>query len=104
MASSLAGLLEQLGHEVRIATNAPRGLRLVASFRADLVLIDIVLPVFDGNDIAAEIRSHAAEPPRLVALTGVPERVKRELFDDCLKKPVTAAELTRVLAEVEARS
>ena len=88
LASSVAEFFHGYGHEVAVSTNGPHALRQVDDFEPEVVLIDIVLPVFDGNLVAAEIRRRHAQPPRLVAMTGYKESVLPAMFDGLLAKPL----------------
>lgn len=97
LARMVCETLEDLGHEVERASNAPVALALADTFEPEVVLIDIVLPVFDGNEIAAGIRRASHAPPRLVAITGMQERVADGLFDAVVLKPIAPGELCRVL-------
>ena len=97
-AASVADFYESLGHEVVVASNGPHALRQVESFEPDVVLIDIVLPVFDGNLVAAEIRRRRTSPPRLLAMTGRRESVLAAMFDGFLAKPLKPDELREALA------
>lgn len=90
-------LLDALGHEAVIATNGPRALHLVETFRPDVLLVDIVLPVFDGNLVAAAIRNRGVPAPRLIAMTGRKHSVLSHLFDDLLSKPLVPEDLIRAL-------
>ena len=96
-AASVADFYEELGHEVVVATNGPHALRQVEAFAPDLVLIDIVLPVFDGNLVAAEIRRRHPAPPRLFAMTGRREAVLASMFDGFLPKPLKPEQLQRAV-------
>lgn len=96
-AASVADFYQSLGHEVEVATNGPHALRQVDVFGPDVVLIDIVLPVFDGNLVAAEIRRRHAVPPRLFAMTGRRESVLAAMFDGFLAKPLKPAELQQAV-------
>ena len=89
--------LDRLGHEVKVANNAPQALALVDTFTPDVVFIDIRLPIFDGNAVAAAIRAQESRHPRLVALTSVIDTADAELFDVRVPKPATVAEVSRVL-------
>lgn len=104
LARMLCESLEDLGHDVERASNAPMALALADRFEPDAVAIDIVLPVFDGNEIAAGIRRASGAPPRLVAITGMQERVADGLFDAVVVKPFAPGELCRVLLGTAASS
>ena len=97
LAAGLAEFLQALGHEVVVASNAPRALNLVDTFRPDAMLIDIGLPIFDGNFIASSVRSNVARPPRLIAVTGQRAAVDTSLFDDFVPKPLFPEDLLRAL-------
>ncbi len=96
--------LVRLGHDVRRASNAPQALALVDSFSPDVVLIDIRLPIFDGNGIASAIRAHWKPRPRLIAFTAVIETVDTILFDAWLAKPTTVGAVSQALTESFLRS
>lgn len=91
--------LDRLGHVVKVASNAPQALAVVDTFAPDVVFIDICLPIFDGNAVAAAIRAQAAHRP-LIALTSVIDKADRQLFDACVAKPTTVGEVSRVLSAV----
>jgi DNA-binding response OmpR family regulator len=90
--------LDRLGHQVRVASNAPQALALVDTFQPEVVFIDIGLPIFDGNSVAAAIREHSTSPPCLLALTAVVHTADVSLFDACVAKPTTVADVSRVLS------
>jgi two-component system OmpR family response regulator len=90
--------LVRLGHEVLVASNAPQALALIDTFRPEVVFIDIGLPIFDGNSVAAAIREHSTSPTSLVALTAVIHTAEAGLFDACVAKPTTVGDVERVLS------
>jgi DNA-binding response OmpR family regulator len=92
--------LVRLGHEVKVASNAPQALALVDTFAPDVVFIDIALPIFDGNAVAAGVRDQSTSHPPLVALTSVIDTADGQLFDARIAKPATLADVSRVLSAV----
>ena len=102
-ANALRYLLENDGHEVRIAMDGPDGLALAREFKPDALLLDIGLPRLSGYDIARAVRnddslSHAT----LIAVTGYGQPQDRERssaagFDHHLTKPVEFRALQRLL-------
>lgn len=93
----MAEFLATSGHDVKQASNVPQALALVSTFGPEAMLIDIVLPVFDGNYLAAVLRRRGRLRPRLIAVTGCAERAQRELFDAVVPKPVAGPEVAQLL-------
>jgi CheY-like chemotaxis protein len=95
--------LRALGHEVIIARDAKEALEAVIAHRPDLVLIDIVMPVVDGWELARSIRAlELPRQPRLVAISGFTSGEDRERsmaagFDEHVAKPIGMADLERLL-------
>ena len=58
--ASLEFLMEQAGFEVRLAANGQEALDLVASFRPDLVLLDVMMPVKNGYEVCQILKSDPA--------------------------------------------
>jgi signal transduction histidine kinase len=103
-AESLAEILDELGYEVAIAHDGPSALDIVKTFRPDVCLVDIGLPVMDGYELAQQLRESDALPAgaRIIAITGYGQdadrRRSREAgFNAHLVKPVSLDALTRTL-------
>ncbi|MGH3876324.1 MAG: ATP-binding protein [Actinophytocola sp.] len=99
-------LLERRGDTVTVVTTGLDGLETAASTPFDVVLCDIGLPDIDGLQVARHLR---AQPETqglvLVAVSGfIQEDDKRRAlaagFDAYLPKPMSPAELDRVLVEL----
>jgi len=58
--ASLEFLMEQAGYEVKLAANGQEALDLVASFRPDLVLLDVMMPVKNGYEVCQILKSDPA--------------------------------------------
>ena len=54
---SLEFLMEQCGFEVAVARDGDEALAQMASFRPDLVLLDIMLPKKNGYEVCQKIRA-----------------------------------------------
>jgi PAS domain S-box-containing protein len=97
-------LLEKLGCEVELAANGAEVLERFAEARPDLVLLDLEMPVLDGEQTARRIRSLGHRNLPILALSAhvLPEEVQRALeagMQDFLSKPVSLAQLDRALRQ-----
>ena len=107
VADMLAMLVEELGGETRVARDGYAGVRSVAEFRPDVVLLDIGLPGMDGYETCRRIRLEAAgRDAVVVALTGWGQEQDKQRalaggFDAHLTKPADPAALERILADAQ---
>ncbi|MEO7327909.1 MAG: response regulator [Minicystis sp.] len=103
-ADLLAELRRMAGHVVAVAYDGPQALRLLTTFPIDVGVLDIGLPVMDGNDLAREIRAlPVGRTCALIALTGygqaaVASRSAAAGFDATLSKPVSSDVLLSEIA------
>jgi DNA-binding response OmpR family regulator len=90
------GLTDE-GAEVELARGGREGLRLAASARFDVLVLDLMLPELDGFGVLRELRRLGATTPVLVltARDAVDDRVRglEAGADDYLVKPFAFAEL-----------
>jgi two-component system alkaline phosphatase synthesis response regulator PhoP len=101
----VCGYLEQAGYDVLAAHDGASALRLLRSEQPDLLVLDVMLPDFDGTEITRRIRADgalAATP--IILLTARVEDTDKivglELgADDYITKPFNARE---VVARVRA--
>jgi signal transduction histidine kinase len=97
-------LLEMWGHDVAEAADGGAGIEAIATYRPDVALVDIGLPVKDGYELARQVRSHGKRSDLLlVALTGYGAAEQRERaldagFDLHLVKPVEPEDLASIIA------
>ncbi len=105
---SLAALMELAGHAVRAASDGEIALALAASFRPQVVLLDLGLPKLDGYEVARRIRAESwGKTMMLVALTGWGQAEDRRRthdsgFDSHLVKPLDLEALSELLARLPA--
>jgi len=105
-AMSLAMVLKLTGHETHTAYDGLEAVEAAATFRPDVVLLDIGLPKLNGYDACRKIREQPwGKGMVLIALTGWGQDEDRRKsqeagFDAHLVKPVDHAALTKLLAEL----
>jgi PAS domain S-box-containing protein len=105
-------LLTKLGHEVVTVDNGKECLEAMGQGRFDLVLMDIQMPVMNGEDALKEIRRNEHETSQhqpVIALTayalrGEEERFMRDGFDGFISKPLVLSELISEMQRVLANS
>jgi PAS domain S-box-containing protein len=104
----LALAVESAGHEVRKALDGPSAVSAALSYRPQVVLLDLGLPVMSGIEVARELKRHPeTAAARLVALTGWGQaedhRMTREAgFEHHLTKPTEPRSLQHLLARIAA--
>lgn len=86
-------------YEICEENNSARALETARTFRSDLILLDVVMPDFDGGDIAAQIHADPLlKRVPIVFVTAIvteKETEKRQLFGGYpfISKPVTPEKL-----------
>lgn len=94
---SLERALRSEGLEVTVAADGAEGLELAGRAEADVVLLDVVMPVIDGLDVVRRLRARGYQTPvlMLTARHEVSDRVAGldAGADDYLVKPFALEEL-----------
>ena len=102
-ADSLGILMRIWGHDVRVAYSGATVLEITATYRPDVLLLDVAMPHMDGFALARHLRRlESIEGALLVAITGYGDRAHCLLgaeagFDLYLVKPVEPATLEQML-------
>ncbi|MBO7748098.1 response regulator transcription factor [Paenibacillus sp. MWE-103] len=102
MSEMLSMYMSGEGYEIKQAENGEQGLKLLAAFDPDVVLLDLMLPDWDGTELCIRMRRQSSVPIMIVSMKSeVSERVQalRAGADDYLCKPFSMHELS---ARVEA--
>jgi PAS domain S-box-containing protein len=105
-ADSLGVLLSIYGHDTKVANDGETALVAAASFRPDVVFLDIGMPNLDGHETARRLRAQpGGESLVIVALTGWGQaedrrRSKEAGFDHHLVKPADPAALSKLIASI----
>jgi CheY-like chemotaxis protein len=93
-ANALRYLLENDGHEVKVAVEGSAGLALAHQFKPDFLLLDIGLPNLNGYEIAKRVRQdESLHHVTIIAITGYGQSNDRARalaagFDHHMTKPV----------------
>ena len=101
----MAGLFEKTHHRLHFASNGKEALECLETIKADVVLLDIRMPVMDGRTALAEIRKQPAlELLPVIAVTAssqASEETKlRSQFTGYVRKPFSRHTLYQELARV----
>ena len=89
--------LKEQGHDVDVASDGREGLFLAGSASYDVMIVDRMLPSFDGLSLVKAIRANGVKTPVLflTTMSGVGDRIEglEAGGDDYLVKPFAFAEL-----------
>lgn len=97
LAFAVVSALESEGFEVMVAESGPEGVDKAQSVAADVIILDVMLPGFDGFRVLRTLRASAVETPILMLTAKGEEEDKVKGFrlgaDDYVTKPFGAMEL-----------
>lgn len=97
----LEAYLSEIDCEVAMAVDGAEAIEKVASFRPDVILLDIMMPKFNGFEVCEKIKSNESSKNVMVLMVtalnelGDIERAVRSGTDDFLSKPVNKVELLK---------
>jgi DNA-binding response OmpR family regulator len=103
---SLQFLMNQAGFEVRVARDGEAALREIDHSAPDVVLLDVMLPEYDGHAVCQAVRANPAwKDVRIVMLTARGREVDRETglalgADGYITKPFSNRELVTRIKEI----
>jgi DNA-binding LytR/AlgR family response regulator len=110
LATGLRHALENQGYVVRVLDRGTQVLETVATFKPDLLVLDVMMPIVDGWEVLARLRaSEGAHHVPVIMLTAADtDAAKVKGFalgaDDYLTKPFSVQELRCRIAAVLRRS
>jgi signal transduction histidine kinase len=102
-ADTLGRMLEQMGHDVRVAHDGLAGLEAARAFRPHIAFLDIGMPQLNGYELARRLRALPATAASvLIAVTGWGQYSDRQAardagFDEHVVKPLEIERLQTLL-------
>lgn len=96
IASSIAARLSQEGFDVEVASDGPSGVAACKRLEPDLVILDLMLPGFDGLEVCRRIQEERAVPVLMLTARDSETDVLVGLgigADDYMTKPFSPREL-----------
>jgi two-component system OmpR family response regulator len=96
IAELLSAALTFEGYQVGVAATGAEALEQVRTFRPNLVMLDVMLPDFDGNEVCRRLRNQGEQMPVvfLTARNATEDKVEGlGLGDDYVTKPFSVEEL-----------
>lgn len=99
---ALVFFLEKEGHDVIVAVDGEEAIRVYENSGADIILLDLMLPKIDGNQVCKQIRLTSNVP--IIMLTAKDSEIDKIVgleigADDYITKPYSTREL---LARIKA--
>ena len=99
--------LEHVGHEVTAAFDGPTAVELTLKSTPDLIVLDIMLPGFDGIEVTRRVRATTSVP--ILMLTARATELDKVLglelgADDYLTKPFSMRELQARISAILRRT
>ncbi|WP_099189641.1 winged helix-turn-helix domain-containing protein [Tepidibacter mesophilus] len=88
--------LKKEGYEIDTAFDGEEGINKTYSFKPDLILLDVMIPIYDGFQVCKKIRESLSTP--IIMVTAKEEEVDKVLglelgADDYITKPFSVREL-----------
>ena len=99
----LSGYLKPIGFEIAEATNGQEGLAVARSFKPDAMLLDLVMPVMNGIDMATKVREDIQLKETIIFAVSANVqfsdgiKLDRQLFNTFVSKPIDLSQLLNLL-------
>jgi DNA-binding response OmpR family regulator len=101
----IATALRDQGYRVFQAADGIQAIDIAATYRPDLILLDVALPLLNGHEVCRRLRqSPATASTPVLLLSGIAAQAEAELAlslgaQGVIAKPFTPADLLRRVAE-----
>jgi CheY-like chemotaxis protein len=102
LAEMLRDMLNELEYDVSLAINGRLALEVLHERPVDLVITDLMMPVMDGLELGAAMRSSEAHRRiPIVLMTSLPTVLPQQnhLFDAVIRKPFTPELLMKTVKD-----
>ena len=83
----LAEILSQKGYQVDTADSGEEGMNKLHSNDYDLLITDMVMGKMSGENVLQEVRQLKGDSLPVIAMSGTPWLMDKQLFDAVLPKP-----------------
>ena len=100
-------ILSPQGYEVDSAPDGKIGIEMVGSFKPDLIILDVMMPVLDGFSTCKQLKNSEYKDIPIILLTGVAEQIRKTSFpldgvmraeaDEYIEKPAKPEDLLRTV-------
>ena len=105
---NLAPVLSRSGYQVTVASDGEEALQKSSSQKPDLIILDVLMPGFDGREVLRQLRQKGIWTP-VILLTQVGEASERAMAleegaDDYINKPFDPHELVARIRAVLRRA
>lgn len=103
---ALEFLMQDQGYTVATAANGQEGLVKVAEFGPQLIILDVMMPIMDGLEMAKEMRTQGLSPDTVILFLTAKGQEQDRLAgyahggDAYLAKPFDNQELVELIAEM----
>ena len=97
-------LLEQAGYQVVEAANGEAGLAAVAGCNAVLVVTDVMMPVMNGREMIAHLRSDASTASIPIVVLSAEANIATLHADAAIAKPFRNGDLTETVKSLLERA
>lgn len=110
MRDLLENALREADFRVFVAADGHEGLTLAAEHQPDVILLDLMLPQFSGQDVLKTIRSSQTAQPKVIVLsamtdvTNVGEAYEAGISDYIIKSETSPTEIVQKINAVLTQS
>jgi len=95
----LSVFLIAAGYDVVTAKDGEEGIRLFDQSGFDIVITDLVMPLYNGHEVARHVNNNGRGIP-VIGISGTPEEMDPDLFNIVLQKPFSLEELYKCIKAI----